>query len=620
MKTIEKQFRKLSEVEHVLLRPGRYIGSITSHTSVEHCPTSGKMEQRELTFNPGFLKLFDEVVSNSVDHSKRPEGKNLDTIKVDIDHSTGEISIYDNGGIPVIKHKEYNQYVPEMIFELRSGSNFNDADESMLTGQNGEGAALTNIFSKKFIVETCDGKYKFKMEFSDNSQTRSTPVVRPGAGGFTKITYQPDFEKLGMKGIDEGNIAVLVNRVYEIAATNSHLKVYLNGIRINLKSFKDYIEMFTPEYAYDENQHWKIGIAGAEDGFAHISFVNGTRTKTGGSHIDYVANQICAELRAHIKKKHKIDVKPSELKQHFRLFIDAQIVNPRYSSQTKEDLITEVKDFKTSWTIDQKFVNKIIKSTIIQSVLDWAAAKAHQEEMRELRKLNKATDKANLKHIPKFNDATEKKDRHLTSLFLAEGDSAAGPLRGARNPKLHGIFALRGRPINVSAAPLAKVKENDQFENARIVVGLKYGEAPDLNNLNFGRIIVASDADQFGHSIAGLVVNMYYRLWPDLVKKGKIYRLVTPVVTVDYKKQDLEFFTMEEFEAWRLKHQNEKYSYKFLKGLGSSSPKQWKKYMDNLDRYLVQFTFDDAAKETMDLCFLKEAGFTDKRKEWLDLE
>lgn len=458
------------------------------------------------------------------------------------------------------------------------------------------------------------------MEFTDNSQSRTTPIVRPGSGGFTKITYEPDFEKLGMSGIDSGNLAVLINRVYEIAACNSHLKVFLNGARISVKSFKDYIEMFTDEYAYDENPNWKIGITGADDGFDHVSFVNGTRTKIGGNHIDYVANQIGAELRAYIKKKHKIDIKPSELKQHFRLFIDAQIVNPRYSSQTKEDLITEVKDFKTSWTADQKFINKIIKSTIVQSVLDWAAAKAHQEEMRELRKLNKATDKANLKNIPKFNDATEKKDRSLTSLFLAEGDSAAGPLRGARNPRLHGIMALRGRPINVSAAPLAKVKDNDQFENARVVVGLKYGEEPDLNNLNFGRIIVASDADQFGHSIAGLVINMYYRLWPELVKQGKIFRLVTPVATVDYKKQDLEFFTMEDFEAWRKEHENEKYSYKFLKGLGSSSPKQWKKYMDNLDRYLVQFTFDSEAKETMDLCFLKEAGFTDKRKEWLDLE
>ncbi len=619
MKTIESKFRKLTEVEHVLLRPGRYIGSVSPHTTTMFVPTSAGMEKKELTYNPGFLKLFDEVISNSVDHSKRPEGKHLDKIAVDIDHQTGEITIFDNGGIPVIKHQEYDQWVPEMIFELRAGSNFDDEDEAMLTGQNGEGAALTNIFSKKFVVETCDTVNKFKMVFEDNSQTRNKPRVTPGAHGFTRITYNPDFEKLGMEGIDDDNIAVLVARVYQIAACNPHLKVYINGSRISIKSFKDYIAMFADEYAYDESKHWKVGVASSEDGFAHTSFVNGTHTKTGGTHVDYVANQICAELRAFIKKKHKIDIKPSELKQHFQLFIDAQIVNPRYSSQTKEDLITEVKDYKTSWSVSDKLIKQIIKSSIIQSVLDWAEAKARQEEMRELRKLNKASDKANLKHIKKFNDATEK-NRSLTSLFLAEGDSAAGPLRGARDPKLHGVFPLRGRPINVSAAPLAKVKENEEFENVRTILGLKYGEPADIKNLNFGRIIIASDADQFGHSIAGLIVNMFYRLWPNLIEEGLVYRLVTPVVTVEHKKKSLEFFTMEEFEEWRGKHQNEKYSYKFLKGLGSSPPKLWKEYMDNLDRYLIQFTYDSAAKETLDLCFLKEAGFTDKRKKWLDLE
>jgi DNA topoisomerase-2 len=619
MKSIENKFRKLSEVEHVLLRPGRYIGSISPHTSVEYTPTAKGMEKREMTYNPGFLKLFDEVISNSVDHSKRPEGKGLDTIKVNIDFESGEISVQDNGGIPVVKHKEYDQYVPEMIFELRSGSNFDDDDQSMLTGQNGEGAALTNIFSTRFVVETCDGKYKFKMVFEDNSQTRNTPVVRPAAVPGTTITYNSDWAKLGMKGIDDDNVAALIGRVYQVAACNPHLKVYLNGTRIAFKSFKDYIEMFTDEYVYDDTAHWKIGIAASEEGFTHISFVNGTHTKTGGTHIDYVANQICAELRAFIKKKHKIDIKPSELKQHFRLFIDAQMVNPRYSSQTKDDLITETKDYKTSWTANDKFINKILKSSIVQNVLDWAEAKARQEELKELRKLNKASDKANLKHIEKFNDATEK-NRSLCSLFLAEGDSAAGPIRGARNPKIHGVYALRGRPVNVSAAPLAQVKENKQFEAARTIVGLKYGEEADVPHLNFNRVIVASDADQFGHSIAGLIVNMYYRLWPNLIEEGLLYRLVTPVVSVQYKKDDLEFFTMEEFEAWRDKHDNEKYSYKFLKGLGSSSPKQWKKYMDNLDNYLIQFTLDKAAKETLDLCFLKEAGFTDKRKVWLDLE
>ena len=105
-KSIEEKFKKLNEVEHVLLRPGRYIGSITPHTEVAYVYNSvaKRMVKEEVTYNPGFLKLFDEVISNSIDHSKRPEGKGLDIIRVEFDQAKGEISIYDNGGIPVLKH------------------------------------------------------------------------------------------------------------------------------------------------------------------------------------------------------------------------------------------------------------------------------------------------------------------------------------------------------------------------------------------------------------------------------------------------------------------------------------------------------------------------------------
>lgn len=629
MKSIEQRYKKLNEVEHVLHRPGRYIGSITPHTADEFIPqvesaSSVKMLKRSITYNPGFLKLFDEVISNSADHSKRADGKNLDTIRVEVDREAGEIIVFDNGGIPVIKHKEYDQWIPEMIFELRAGSNFDDTDEAMLTGQNGEGAALTNIFSTKFVVETCDGSNKFKMVFEDHSQNRKAPkiVAADGAKGFTRITYYPDFEKLGMKGIDDDNFAMLLTRVYQVAAVNTHLKVYFNGVRVMTRSFKDYVEMFVGDndYAYDETDHWKIGVAHSDESFQHVSFVNGTHTKIGGTHINYVGMQIWEAVRAFVKKKHKIDVKPAELRQHMIIFIDAQIVNPRYSSQTKDDLITETRDYKTSWIVPDKMINKILKSNIVQSILDWAEAKAKQEELRELRKLNKDGAKFNLKHIKKFSDATSA-DRKNTACFLAEGDSASGPIRGSRDPKLHGVFPLRGRPINVSAAPLSKVKENEEFENVRMILGLKYGEPADLDNLNFGKVIIASDADEFGHSIAGLIVNMFYRLWPNLVEAGRVYRLITPVAIVSLKKEQLEFFTMADFEEWREKNPTAKYTYKFLKGLGSSPPALWKKYMSNLDNYLVKFTMQDAKdRETLDLCFLKDPGSADKRKVWLDIE
>lgn len=627
-KSVEQKFRKLSEVEHCLLRPGRYIGSITPHTenTFVYDLATKRMVKREVTYNPGFLKLFDEVVSNSVDHSKRPEGKHLDIIRVDVDPLEGSISIYDNGGIPVVKHSEYNQWVPEMIFELRAGSNFDDSDEAMLTGQNGEGAALTNIFSKKFIVETCDGKNKFKMVFEENSQDRKPAKVTTaeGAKGYTRITYFPDWEKLGTT-FSEDNMAMLMKRVADVAGLNTHLKVYWNGDRIPTRAFKDYIEMYVPageDYAYDETEHWKVGVASSEDGFQHISFVNGTHTKTGGTHILYAGMQIWERIREHIKKKHKVDIKPSELRQHMTLFIDCSIVNPRYSSQTKEDLITEVKDYKTSWAVPDKMINKIVKSNIIQNILDWAAAKQHQEEMKELRKLNKETDKADPRRVEKFSDALEKKERHKCVLFLTEGDSAAKAVQAGRgkNPYI-ASFPLRGKPLNVREKDTKRILDNEEIKKILTITGLKLGEkVTSVAQLRFGRIAFTTDADVDGAHISGLLMNLFDHFWPELFDLGVISVFRTPLLKVVLKdKTVLEFFTEREFKAWE-KSDGQKlkgWTHKYYKGLGTSTAAEFKNYFENMDNYLFKIEMEGKEdKDAIDLAFNGQRA--DDRKEWLE--
>ena len=149
-KEISKKYELLDEIQHVLKRPGMYIGSTKPHQSSEYFLEGDKFEKSDIEYNPGFLKLFDEIVSNSVDESKR--NKKLDYIHVDIDESTNEISIWDNGGIPVIKHTDHGVWIPELIFSnLRAGSNFDDTQNRTVAGTNGVGASLVNIFSKKYI-------------------------------------------------------------------------------------------------------------------------------------------------------------------------------------------------------------------------------------------------------------------------------------------------------------------------------------------------------------------------------------------------------------------------------------------------------------------------------------
>jgi DNA topoisomerase-2 len=623
-KTIEDQYKKLSPKEHVLHRPGMYIGSTTDakQKSWIFNEVTGKMERKDITFNPGFVKIFDEIVSNAVDESKRP-GATLNVIKININRETGEIIVFDNGGIPVEIHKEEKQYVPEMIFsELAAGSNFNDdEDERTWVGTNGVGSTVTNIFSTKFKVETADGKKKFLQTYTDNSFKRSEPSIKPVKQNYTKITFMPDYEKLNTT-LHDGNYLKLIKRVYDIAGTNPNLKVYLNGDLIKIKSFKDYINMFCEEYCYEQNEHWKVGIGPSEGSFKQVSFVNGAETEDpNGSHINYVIWQVIHKIREYIKKKNKVDVKPATIKNHLAVYIDATVINPVYSSQTKEKLITDQSNFGTEIQISDKLIRSVFRSEIIQKILDWVAAKQHAQEQAELRKLNKNQSKLNPRKIVKLSDANEKKDRHKCMLFLSEGDSASKALISAADKKFTGSFPLKGKPLNVRDLAVKKLVNNDEFAWLMTAIGLQLGEeVTDIKQLRYGKIIFMTDADVDGHHICGLLLNMFNQFWPELVDMGCIYRFRTPLVKAFDSKGKLiqEFFTEEEFADWESKNQNKKFTSRYFKGLGGHKTADFKKYLQNLDYYLQPLTVEDAEDRDI-LGLLFDKSRSNDRKEWLDI-
>jgi Type IIA topoisomerase (DNA gyrase/topo II, topoisomerase IV), B subunit len=159
---IEKIYQKKTQLEHILLRPDTYIGSIEKTDASLWILEEGKdkFTYKQIEYVPGLYKIFDEILVNAADNYQRDHS--MDTIKVKIDEEKGFISVWNNGaGIPVQIHKEYNIYVPEMIFgHLLTSSNYDDAQKKVTGGRNGYGAKLTNIFSKKFTVETADSKNK----------------------------------------------------------------------------------------------------------------------------------------------------------------------------------------------------------------------------------------------------------------------------------------------------------------------------------------------------------------------------------------------------------------------------------------------------------------------------
>jgi len=418
--SVDKKFKKLDDIDHVILRPGMYIGSIKPHKSTKWIVEDDKMSQKEVTYNPGLLKIFDEIVTNSVDESKRA-GSKLNTVKVNIDRTTNYINIWDNGGIPVVKHTQHKEWIPEMIFSnLKAGSNFNDEEQRTGAGTNGVGSTLTNIYSKEFTVTTCDGVNHFTQTFSNNMRKRTSPKTKKYTKGFTEINYLVDFEKFALTGIDEDHFKMIEKRVYDIAACNTNIKVYFNGKLINIKTFEDYIKLYTNDYFFEskKDKTWSLGIALSNNGFQQVSFANSTDTYDGGTHIDYIMNQIISQLREFFMKKHKVDVKPSELKNHMFLFLDSTVINPSFSSQTKEKLITEIKDFGSTFEVSTKLVQSIIKSEIVNSILDWIQQKKSAEESKLQRDLNKKLDKIK---VEKLIDA-KGKERWKYSIGLFEGD------------------------------------------------------------------------------------------------------------------------------------------------------------------------------------------------------
>jgi DNA topoisomerase-2 len=637
-KSIEQKFKKLTDVEHVLLRPGRYIGSVKPHSALTYVVAvqdgADKMVKEQVTWNPGFIKLFDEVISNSVDHSKRPEGKHLDTIKVEIDKQAGTISVWDNGGMPVVKHADYNEYIPTLVLGyLRSGSNFDDTEDTDVTGQNGEGASLTNIFSTKFVIETCDGKKTFKQTFTKNMMEKTKPsIIEMDEAGYTRITYMPDYAHLGTTL--EENYSKLVKRVYDIAGCNPMLKIYLNGKRIRIDSFKDYIKLYTSEFEIDETPDWQVALAASDDGFKHVSFVNSTETAQGGTHIDYVIDQVVDKLREFFKTKHKVDVKPAEIKQHIRLFINSRIIKPRYDSQTKENMITEPKEYKTSYKVSEKLITKLLKSTIIERVLIWVEAKARAKEMQDLRDKNKDLDKVNVKRILKLEDANlAGKQPELCYLFIAEGDSASKAVVSGRDAKTMGALALRGKPQNANSVTLKKLlgldtdkKVETEFSNIMAAMGLKIGvPVKSVKDLRYGHCVITSDADVDGSHIAGLMISNLHKFWPELFTLGVVHRFYTPIIKVWLKgnaKDPLAFDTEEEYDLWLAKPGNEAKvkNFKYYKGLGTSTPEEFEEYLSDLPKHLVKIEVTSQTDgDIINLVFGKEDGSSDRRKVWLDL-
>ncbi|XP_007469326.1 PREDICTED: DNA topoisomerase 2-beta-like, partial [Lipotes vexillifer] len=234
--SVERVYQKKTQLEHILLRPDTYIGSVEPLTQLMWVYDEDiGMNCREVTFVPGLYKIFDEILVNAADNKQRD--KNMTCIKVSIDPESNIISIWNNGkGIPVVEHKVEKVYVPALIFgQLLTSSNYDDDEKKVTGGRNGYGAKLCNIFSTKFTVETACKEYKhsFKQIWMNNMMKTSEAKIKHFDGeDYTCITFQPDLSKFKMEKLDKDIVALMTRRAYDLAGSCKGVKVMFNGKKL----------------------------------------------------------------------------------------------------------------------------------------------------------------------------------------------------------------------------------------------------------------------------------------------------------------------------------------------------------------------------------------------------
>ncbi len=634
-KTIEETYQKLSQKEHILKRPGMYIGDVKKqphHTWF----FEEEMKKDIVEYSDGFVKIFDEILTNALDHSMRDQ--TLTQIKVSFQEETGIIEVFNNGeGIPVVIHEKHKIYVPELIFgHLLSGSNYDDTVTRTGAGTNGLGSNCTNIFSKKFKVETVDSSrgLKFEQVYEDNMTKINPPkITKTKVKGYTKISFLPDYPLFSMSGLEKDTVKVLHKRVYDcVMCSPTKVKVFLDEKEIKGKGITDYIKFFTPEKPIVESFQegdfvWEYAII-PHDSFEQISFVNGNGTLVGGKHVDYILNQVISKLKTMIEQKKKIkDIKAHLLKDNMFLFLRATVKNPQFNSQTKETLTTNSKDFGVKVEVSDKFIEKLYKTSIVEDAITVYKSK-------QTTQLAKQTDGKKLSkiYVPKLEDAlwagTAKSDE--CSLILTEGLSAmtfAVWGRSVVGNEKYGIFPLKGKVLNVRDASVDQLTNNEEINNIKKILGLKHNEVyKDTKTLRYGKVIVLTDADVDGKHICGLLINFLHHFWPSLIRINPsfIQTIKTPIVKAIKNKKVMEFFTEKDFRDWMESETRTGYQIRYFKGLGTSTKEDAKEIFKRISDLRVDYYLhSDKCEKDILLAFDKDKNSklavkcSDLRKEWL---
>jgi topoisomerase-4 subunit B len=557
----EEHIRTLEWREHIRLRPGMYIGKLGDGSSQDD----------------GIYVLLKEVMDNAVDEFMMGFGK-----KIDVAINGNEVRVRDYGrGIPLGK-------VTEAVSRMNTGAKYDSKAFKKSVGLNGVGVKAVNALSGKFIIRSIrDGQIKVS-EFEHGVTIKDHPLKPTDEENGCEVIFKPDEGLFGnFFYISEYVDSLLKNYVY----LNSGLIINFNGNKffsrdglvdlLNENMSKEGLYPIVHLKGEDIEIAFTHGLQYGED---YYSFVNGQNTTQGGSHLLAFREAIVKTIREFYKK----DFDPSDIKSSIIAAVSIKVEEPIFESQTKTKLGS--KDMGPEGPSVRYFINEFVKKQLddylhknpetarilLQKIQD---SEKERKAISSIQKLAKERAKKVSLHNKKLRDCrihfntndTRKLD---STLFITEGDSASGSITKSRDVETQAVFSLRGKPLNSFGLTKKIVYENEEFNLLQSALNVEDG----IEDLRYNQIVIATDADVDGMHIRLLLLTFFLQFFPDLVRKGHVYILQTPLFRVRNKKETRYCYSPEE-KAKAVKALGPNPEITRFKGLGEISPDEFKHFI-----------------------------------------
>ena len=599
-----ENFRILTARQHVRERIGMYMGS-SSQEEIERFVMG---QWKVAKYVPALSKMIDEILDNSIDEAIRTKFEYAN--KIDVTVKNGVVVVTDNGrGIP--QGEVFDETSGEKILQpvaawtrVNAGTSFDD--NRVTIGTNGVGSAATNFLSSKFVGRTWKDGKRIEVRCKNGGEDVDVAIKEGIDGSGTEVSFVPDYSLFEVNSLDElDTIALVEDRLIGLQMAFPEIAFSFNKKRIKVNDLKKYSKLFTGEDSeaiIEKTENLSFFYSSSEDGFRSNSFVNGVNTRQGGTYVDYLTNSVLDELGTMIKRKHKIEVAKSTIKNGLTFVMFARnFTNPKFDSQTKERLtnpMTNVRDHSVEAGVkDAAAIARKILSTasIIDPIIEAQLAKKIAADKRAATLAQKNLRKVKVaKHISANSDNA--------TLKIVEGDSAMGFLLKVRDPNKVGAYPLRGVIMNTWDMKPADVLKNKELSELVAVLGLDINNPNSVDDMTYANIATLTDADHdgIGH-ISPLLLAFFYKYWPRLFKEKRVKITRTPIMISTSGKEVKWFYTYE--EAGEFKAKQSGWKHRYIKGLGSLTEDEYSTIIN--EPVYDTVTVDDA--KIFEMMFGKEA-------------